>query len=112
MIYRLYEKDIEHFGECGIYKERTYGMMNYDYAVMSLDGIIDILNKIGREKAIIELSALNKLASEQLQWREVPGSLGSPLLIRTGTKPIQVENVRENIQNTLSLTDKLLKALK
>lgn len=92
--------------ECGIYKDR--GIM-VDYAVMDKNSLIAAINRMGFDLARNAVGDLRNMAAEQVTWKSVPRIIGFPILREPDPTPI--EQVRGNLQNTLDLTDGILKLL-
>lgn len=94
--------------ECGLYKQRG---LNFDYAVMDPDMLVDAINKLDKPTAIAQTTALREMVSGQVGLSQAPANLGSPVLISVGHHQVPIEEVRPNLQNLVDFTDKVLRAL-
>ncbi|NQV90850.1 hypothetical protein HQ489_00070 [Candidatus Woesearchaeota archaeon] len=109
MEYIIHGTAMVHLGEeCGIYKRNGIEM---DYARMDIDYLVNTINGLPKPQAISSVTALRNTATKQTTWENVPGPLGTPFLVRTGPGPIPIDEVRSQVQNTVTFTDNVLRAL-
>ncbi len=96
-------------GECGIYKNDT--AISQDYATMDERDLVNAINRLPKERAIEAVVQLRELASEQSKMSCTPQNAAFPILRKIpGTTPI--DDVRKNIENTVTFTDEILKILR
>ena len=93
--------------ECGLYKQHSIG---WEYAVMAPSHLIDAINKIPRDQAIMAIGQLNERVTQQVKWTDVPKNIGFPIL-RGGPAPTSLSEVRGNLQNLETFTKEILNAL-
>jgi hypothetical protein len=96
-------------GECGIYKKDT--PISQDYAEMDQTLLVNAINSMPREKAIVAVTQLRDQAAEQAKWDSTPQNIGFPILVRNPA-PRPINKVRVNIENTVRFSEDILRVLK
>src|SRR3989344_6465355 len=94
-------------GPCGIYK---YDGPMVSWALLDPNVLAGALNKFSRDEALPHLTALRTRAAEQRRLDHTPQNQGYPILRQTGSLPPPIDEVREQIGNTVNLCDAILEA--
>lgn len=111
MEYKVHGNPVVHDGrECGIYKPIESGIA-LDYAVLNVEHFFASINAMPPDEAVTEVTNLRDLAATQAEWNETPRPTGAPLLQMTNFTPTPIDEARPKIENTVSLANKVLKAL-
>ena len=110
MQYEVHGQTVFVSGEYGIYKA-ILGGFSKAYAVMDPRLLISTINGMSRDKAIKAVNDLRDEAMEQSQWEHTPQNMGAPL-IRESPGPTPIEQVRDNIENTVGFCDDVLSILR
>ncbi len=109
MVYTIHGRTIDYDGgECGLYKPN--GVV-FDYAVMDPEMLIATINRMGKGQAIQAVAQLRDVVVNQVGLSEAPANLGSPILRSVGHNQTPIEEVRPYLQNLVTFTDQVLKAL-
>ena len=112
MEYLIHGRKVDYDGtECGIYKQMSGGLKT-DYAVMDIENLVRVINRLPVDKALEAVTELKDLVARQAKWEHTPQN-GVPMILRyNGPGPVPIDKVRGNIENTLRFSEEILKALK
>ena len=111
MVYEIHGKQLAHDGnDCGIYKSPN-PVQRMEYAVMDMNLLVNAINGMPIGQAIKAVTQLRDQAAQQARWQHTPQNPGFPILRQLPGPSTDIDEVRENIQNTERFCNDVLAAL-